>query len=386
MRPGFEEKAMEKTLGVGVIGCGNISTAYMRLAPLFKGIEIRACADIDKAAAEARAAAFGLKAQSVDALLHNPDIDIVVNLTVPASHFAVSKACLEAGKHVYSEKPLTLSMAEADALQRLASKRKLAVAAAPDTFLGGAHQQARKAIDDGLIGKVASGTAHVMGHGMEHWHPNPDFFYKPGGGPILDMGPYYIANLINLVGPVKRVAALSSIPRRQRLISSGPRTGQKVSVKTPTTYHALLAFANGAMVTLSASWDVFAHRHPHMELYGTEGAIFVPDPNFFGGEVMVAGPDAKLRSLGPWDHPFGIANEGNPEGRHANYRTAGLADMAQGILRRRDIRCSIDRMAHVVDIMMSIVASGETGKFVEVKSTCTRPRYLGPEDARALLK
>jgi predicted dehydrogenase len=377
---------MAKLMGVGVIGCGNISAAYMRLAPLFRGIEMRACADINTAAAEARAAEFRLKAQSVADLLGNPDIDIVVNLTVPATHFAVSKASLEAGKHVYSEKPLTLSMAEAAVLQRLARKNKLAVAAAPDTFLGGAHQQARKAIDDGLIGKVASGTAHIMGHGMEHWHPNPDFFYQPGGGPILDMGPYYIANLINLVGPVTRVAALSSIPRKQRTISNGPRSGQKVSVKTPTTYHALLAFANGAMVTLSASWDVFAHRHPNMELYGTAGAMFLPDPNFFGGEVMVAGPDTRLRSLGPWDHPFGIANETHGSQSLANYRTAGLADMAQAIVRKRDIRCSIDRMAHVVDIMTSIVRSGETGKFVDVKSTCTRPKYLGPEDARALLK
>ena len=378
---------MSKTLGVGVIGCGNISATYLKLAPLFKGFEIRSVADLDMAAADARAAEFGVAAQSVKDLLNNENIQIVINLTVPAAHYKVSKQILEAGKHVYSEKPLTLSVTEAKQLQALANKKKLRVAAAPDTFLGGAHQQARKAIDDGLIGKVASGTAHIMSHGMEHWHPNPGFFYKPGGGPILDMGPYYIANLINLVGPVKRVAALSSTPRKTRLISSAPRKGETIRVSTPTTYHALLEFVNGAMITLSASWDVFAHRHDHMEIYGTDGALFVPDPNFFGGEVIMAGSDTVRKPLPVWDHPFGMPNHPDDEGQVANYRGAGLADMAQAILqKRRDIRCGIDRMLHVVEVMMAIKASGETGKFVTLKSTCKRPAYLGPEEARALLK
>jgi predicted dehydrogenase len=175
---------------------------------------------------------------------------------------------------------------------------------------------------------------------------------------------------------------LSGTPRKQRLISSEPRKGEKLRVSTPTTYHALLEFANGATVTLSASWDVFAHRHKNMELYGTEGAIFVPDPNFFGGEVIVAGTDTVPRPLPVWDHPFGKANQGD----HANYRGAGLADMAQALIEKRDIRCGIDRMLHVVDVMLSIMKSGETGKFVTLKSTCKRPAYLSPEDAQALLK
>ena len=377
---------MSKTLGVGIVGCGNISATYLKLAPLFKGFEIRAVADINMAAAEARGNEFDVQAQSVKDLLKNDNVQIVINLTVPAAHFKVSKQILEAGKHVYSEKPLTLSVAEAKDLQKLAKKKKLSVASAPDTFLGGAHQQARKAIDDGMIGKVASGTAHVMGHGMEHWHPNPDFFYKPGGGPILDMGPYYISNLVNLIGPVKRVAALSSTPRKQRLISSEPRKGGKLKVSTPTTYHALLEFANGAMVTLSASWDVYAHRHANMELYGTEGAIFVPDPNFFGGEVIVAGADTVRKTLPAWDHPFGVNNHQSSQGDVANYRGAGLADMARAITTRRDIRCGIDRMLHVVDVMTAIMQSGGSGRFVTLKSTCKRPAYLGPDEARELLK
>jgi predicted dehydrogenase len=377
---------MSKVLGVGIIGCGNISAAYLKLAPLFKSIEVRAVADLNMEAAHARAKEFGVKAQTVKDLLKNDEVQIVINLTVPAAHFKVSKQILEAGKHVYSEKPLTLSLADGKALLKLATKKKLKVASAPDTFLGGAHQLARQAIDDGRIGKVMSGTAHVMGHGMEHWHPNPDFFFLPGGGPILDMGPYYIANLMNLIGPVKRVAALSGMARKERVISNGPRNGEKLKVKTPTTFHALLEFQNGAMVTLSASWDVYAHRHQNMELYGTEGAMFVPDPNFFGGEVKIAGTDTVLKTLDGWDHPFGIDNQEYPHGKMANYRTAGLADMAEGILHKRDIRCSIDRTLHAVEVMTAILKSGETGKFIDIKTKCTRPKALGPAEARALLK
>jgi predicted dehydrogenase len=377
---------MGKTLGVGIIGCGNISAAYLKLAPLFRGIEMKAVADIDMAAAKARAAEFGVEAQTVKELLKNPRIDIVVNLTVPAAHYKVTKQCLEAGKHVYSEKPLCLSVAEGSELLKLARKKKLRAGCAPDTILGGAHQLARKAIDDGMIGKVTSGSAHVLNFGMEHWHPNPDFFFKPGGGPVLDLGPYYIGNLINLIGPVKRVAALSGMARKQRVIKSEPRKGEKLNVKTPTSFQALLEFANGAQVAFSASWDVFAHRHPNMELYGTEGAIFVPDPNFFGGEVSVAGSDGVVKALDPWDHPLGVPNQKHPKGKVANYRTAGLADMALGILGKRDFRCSIERTLHAVDVMTAILRSGETGKFVTLKTTCTRPKALGPEEARRLFK
>ena len=221
---------------------------------------------------------------------------------------------------------------------------------------------------------------------MEHWHPNPDFFFKPGGGPILDLGPYYIANLINLIGPVKRVAALSGSARKTRVISSNPRQGKKISVKTPTSFHALLEFASGAQVTLSASWDVYAHRHNNMELYGTAGSIFVPDPNFFGGEVIVAGSDGVATPLPKWRHPLGIENQGSAEGPLANYRTAGLADMALAIMGKRDSRCSIERALHGVEVMTSILKSGETGKFITLKTSCTRPKALGIAEAEALLK
>ena len=216
---------MAKTLGVGIVGAGNISTTYLRLAPLFRGIEIRAVADINKAAATGRASEYGIEARSIDGLLSSEDIDLVVNLTVPDAHFDVSKQILSAGKHLYSEKPLTLSLKDGLELQKLAAKKALKAGCAPDTYLGGAHQLARKLVDDGQVGTITSGTAHVMSHGMEHWHPNPDFFFRPGGGPILDLGPYYIANLINLIGPIRRVAALTSMAKPTRTISSEPRKG-----------------------------------------------------------------------------------------------------------------------------------------------------------------
>ncbi|MCF1471469.1 Gfo/Idh/MocA family oxidoreductase [Agrobacterium vitis] len=377
---------MTRELNVGIIGCGNISSAYFTLAPLFKGITVVACADINMNAAELRAEEFGVKAQTVDELLANPDVDVVVNLTIPAVHYAVSKQILEAGKHVYSEKPLVLSLEEGESLRRIAKDKGLSVGCAPDTFLGGAHQLARKHIDEGGIGRVTSGTCHVMGPGMEMWHPNPDFFFLPGGGPILDLGPYYIANLINLIGPVKRVGALTSMASETRTITSEPRNGEVIPVKTPTNIHALLEFVNGATITLSASWDVWCHRHANMELYGTEGSLFVPDPNFFGGVVEATGRNKEVKPLEEWDHPFGINNQESAQGPRANYRTAGLADMALAIIEGRDARCSLDRVLHGVDVMTAILKSGETGEFVSLSTTCTQPAALGVEEARALLR
>lgn len=377
---------MTRELGVGIIGCGNISTTYFSLAPLFKGLEVLACTDLNMNAAELRAEEYGVKAQTVDELLANDELDIIVNLTIPDAHYAVSQRILEAGKHVYSEKPLVLSLEAGEDLRRIANEKKLSVGCAPDTFLGGSHQLARKYIDEGGIGRVTSGTCHVMSPGMEMWHPNPDFFFLPGGGPVLDLGPYYIANLINLIGPVKRVAALTSMASETRTITSQPRAGEVIPVRTPTNIHALLEFENGATVTLSASWDVWSHRHGNMELYGTDGSIFVPDPNFFGGTVEASGRDKDIKPLDSWDHPFGIDNQEHANGPRANYRTAGLADMAVAILEGRDARCSLDRALHGVDVMTSILQSGAEGRFVDLSTTCTQPQALGIEEALALLR
>lgn len=372
-------------LGIGIIGCGNISTSYLRLAPLFKGLEVRAVADMNMDAAKARAAEFNTKAQSVDDLLANPAVDVVINLTIPDAHYAVTRRILEEGKHAYSEKPLVLTLDQGETLRALAKSRGLSVGCAPDTFLGGAHQQARALIDEGRVGTITAGCAAVLNHGMEHWHPNPDFFFLPGAGPMLDLGPYYVANLINFLGPVKRVGALTSSAVPERTISSGPRNGETVPVKTPTNIHALLEFHDGATINLSTSWDVWHHKRNHFELYGTEGTLYVPDPNFFGGTVEIGGKDGSLTTLDPWDHPFAKVNQVHNGRELANYRTAGLADMVAALQTGRDARCSLDRTLHGVEVMTACLKSGETGEFVTLTTTCTRPAALSPDEARALL-
>ncbi len=373
-------------LGIGIIGCGNISTSYLRLAPLFKGLEVRSVADVNMEAAAARGAEFGVKAQSVEDLLANKDVDMVINLTIPDAHYAVTKSILEAGKHAYSEKPLVLTLEEGTTLRDLAKARGLSVGCAPDTFLGGSHQQARALIDEGRIGTVTAAVAAVQNHGPEGWHPNPEFFFLPGAGPMLDLGPYYVANLINMLGPVKRVGALTSSATPTRRIGSGARAGQDIPVKTPTNIHALLEFHSGATVNLTTSWDVWSHRRGHFEFYGTEGTLYVPDPNFFGGVVEMAGRDGVVAAVAPWDHPFGVVNQ-NHNGRDlANYRTAGLADMALATMEGRDARCSLERTLHGVEIMTACLKSGETGEFVTLTTSCTRPAALGPDEARALLR
>jgi predicted dehydrogenase len=373
-------------LGIGIIGCGNISTTYLKFAPLFRALEVRAVADIDPAAAQARAAEYGVRAGTVEEVMAAPDVDVIVNLTVPAAHYDVSRRAIAAGKHVYSEKPFVLTLDEGKALRDLAAARNLRVGSAPDTFLGGSHQAARAAIDAGAVGRIIAGTAHVMSHGMEAWHPNPDFFFQPGGGPVLDLGPYYVTNLIQLLGPVKAVAAMANASFATRTIGSGAREGQTVPVDTPTNIHALLEFASGATVTLSASWDVWSHRHANMELYGTDGSIFVPDPNFFAGTVELADAEGTVTALDVGGHPFGVNNMTDSRGEErANYRCAGLADMASAIDEGRAHRCNLDLALHAVDVMVSILKAGEDRRWVAMTTTCERPAALSAAEAAALM-
>lgn len=374
------------SVGIGIIGCGNISASYLRLAPLFKSLDIRAVADLNMDAARARAKEYSVRADSIDDLLAADDIDIVVNLTVPAAHFEVTTKILNAGKHAYSEKPFVLSVEEGEELRRLSTAKGLRVASAPDTFLGGSHQLARAAIDEGQVGDIIGGTCHVMSHGMEAWHPNPDFFFQPGGGPVLDLGPYYITNLVQLIGPVKAVTAMASAGFETRTISNGPRLGEMVSVETPTNIHAILEFRNGALITLGASWDVWAHRHENMELYGTKASLYVPDPNFFAGAVFLAEQGGAPVEIAPRDHPFSVANSKDGQGvDRANYRCAGLADMAAAIAEGRPHRCSLEMASHVVEVMTAILHSADSRSWIEMTTTCNRPEPLTPANANALL-
>ena len=377
---------MTKTTGIGIIGCGNISAAYLKLAPLFRGLEVRAVADINAEAAHSRAAEFGIRAETVDGLLAAEDIDIIVNLTIPAAHFDITRRILEAGKHAYSEKPYVLSLEEGEALRAIATAKGLRVGSAPDTFLGGAHQAARAVIDAGDIGEIIGGSCHVMSHGMEAWHPNPDFFFQPGGGPILDLGPYYITNLVQMIGPVKAVSAAATASFVTRTIGNGPREGETVPVETPTNIHSILEFASGVIVTLSASWDVWAHRHPNMDIYGSSGSLYVPDPNFFGGGVTRVSADGEEKSVSHDDHPFSRPNQQDNRGHdHANYRCAGLADMAAAISEGRPHRCSLELATHVVEVMTAILKAGETRTWIDMTTTCDRPAPLDAAAAKALL-
>ncbi|MBO1075199.1 Gfo/Idh/MocA family protein [Roseomonas marmotae] len=352
---------------VGLIGCGNISAAYLRAAPLFPELRIAACADLNESQARARAEEFGLRAVTVDALLDDPEIEIVLNLTTPQAHVPVGLDALAHGKHVHAEKPLAPTVAEGRRLIEAARRAGLRVGSAPDTFLGGAHQTARKLIDDGAIGKPLSGTAFMQNHGHEHWHPAPDFYYAPGGGPMLDMGPYYITGLVNLLGPVAKVTGSATRGFEERTIGSGPRQGEVVRVETATHVAGLLHFASGAVVSVTTSFDVWQHRHGNMEIYGSTGSLVVPDPNRFGGTVSLA------RGREPWqDMPL---SHGFADG---NFRILGLADMARAIRIGRPHRCNGDLAFHVLEVMEAFQRSSDAGRTVEVESRCERPAPLPP--------
>lgn len=307
-------------IGVGVVGCGFISDIYLRNVPLFPQFEIRAVADIRAKAAQAKADEYGTTAVSVEALLARDDIHIVLNLTIPAAHAEIGHRTLEVGKHVYSEKPLAGSFAEAKSLNEVAVAAGLRLGCAPDTFLGGAHQTARALVDAGRIGRAVAGTATLLLPGHEAWHPNPDFYYsQPGGGPMMDMGPYYITAMLNLLGPVSRVTALGGRSRDSRKIATGPRAGDHVPVEVDTHLAGVLEFEQGAPVQIATSFDVRAHRHGPLELYGTEASMTIPDPNRFDGTV-------ELFEDGEWrEQPM---RHGHGDGI---YRGLGLAQMADAI-------------------------------------------------------
>jgi predicted dehydrogenase len=379
---------MAKRAAVAIIGCGNISEAYLKLSKLFANLEIVAVADIMPAAAKARAEQFSVRAMTVEEVLKSDEIDVAVNLTVPEVHYDVTRAILSSGKHAYSEKPLALSARDARKLVDFADKRGLRLGGAPDTFLGAGAQRVRQLLDKGTIGRVIGGTAYVMSHGMEHWHPNPNFFYQPGAGPIFDVGVYYITTLVSLLGGIKSVTAMASRGFEERIVTTpGPNRGQRIKVTTPTNINAILAFAGGAQVTLGASWDVWRHGHQNpIELYGEKGSMLVPDPNFFAGSISCSDKGADYAIVDSGDGPFGAANWpwAGPFTR-ANYRMLGVADLVDAVAKGREPRCSGRLAAHVVDVMEAILASAAERSFVKVKSAVERPAPFTAGDAKRLL-
>jgi predicted dehydrogenase len=375
-----------RKFGVGIVGCGNISDVYILNARLFRGIGITAVSDIKRAIAEAKGAKYSLPALSPRELLKRDDVDIVLNLTIPAAHADVSLAAIDAGKHVYTEKPLATSLRDGRAIVTAAARNGVSLGASPDTVLGAAVQTARKLIDSGETGAVVTGTAAVLSHGMENWHPNPAFFFKPGGGPVLDMGPYYLSTLVNLLGPVESVAATGRSGMKTRIVTAeGPMQGRRIKVEVPTTVNALLSFASGADLVFMASWDVWRTSQVPLELHGTKASLRLPDPNFFGGAIDIAESGHEWSDVRTIDKVFGRPNWPPQNPAVANYRGLGLAEMAAAITHRREPRASGAVGLHVLDVMASILASAETGRRVRIASTCRRPAPLGEEEALALL-
>ncbi len=362
-------------INIGIIGCGVISDSYLKGAARSAYITVKSVADMRPEAAAAKAAEYGVSAAaSPEALLADPDISIVINLTVPLAHAAVNRAIVAAGKHVYAEKPLCASFAEAKELLDLAAKAGVRVGGAPDTFMGASHQAARRAIDEGRIGQVIAGAATVLSHGMEHWHPNPDFFFIKGGGPILDLGPYYVTDLIQLLGPVARVAATTCIGNPVRTITSQPRAGEQLKVEIETTATALLSFACGATIVLTASWDVWKNKRLPFELYGVDGSMLVPDPNFFGGSLEISEKGGDWAAVDITGHPFHLANRELRDGRQvADYRIIGLLDMAAAIQQNRPHRASGELTTHVLEVLEAIGTAGAEKRWVDLTTTCERP-------------
>jgi predicted dehydrogenase len=381
-----------RELGVGIVGCGSISATYLRNLPLFEGLRAVACSDLDAGVAAAQAERHGIVALGLDALLERDDVDIVVNLTVPAAHFDVSLAALRAGKHVYGEKPLAATLADGRRLVAEAEARGLALGCAPDSFLGAGGRLARRILDEGRVGRILAGTACMMSHGMEHWHPDPEFYYQAGGGPILDIGPYYITALVNLLGPVARVVALGGVGLPERLLTAeGPRQGERIRVATPTTVMAALEFAGGARISLAASWEVWRHSHPVIELYGSEGSLLVPDPNVFGATVewTERGGDWRVEDSSglAWGRP-NWHSAAWPASRppQANYRGIGLAELARSVMQGTPHRSNGALALHVLETLCAILHAVEEGGTVTVDSPVERPAAMSEEEAAALAR
>ncbi len=349
---------------VGIIGCGTISSAYFKAAQLFPVLKLVACADLNREATERAAKTWGVEALSVNELLARPDIDIILNLTVPQAHAEVTLRALGAGKHIHLEKPLALDRTEGTRVVAAAEASGLRVSCAPDTFLGAGVQTCLQLINGGKLGRVVAGTAFMMVPGHERWHPNPDFYYLRGGGPLFDMGPYYLTALVQLLGPVRRVSAASAMSG-ERTITSEPRRGEHIPVEVPTHVSGTLEFHSGALITLVMSFDVQHHTNHPIELHGEYGSLQVPDSNTFGGPVWV-----RLSGADVWEE-VPLVN-----GYTGNMRGIGAADLASALIADRPHRCHSDLALHVLDVMQSLHEAAEQRTHITVESRCERPAPL----------
>ncbi len=378
------------TLKVGLIGCGNICDIYFQNCEKWSVMDVVACADLLKERAEAKAKEYNIpKACTVDEIINDPDIDMVLNLTTPQSHAEIYLAALKAGKHAYSEKPLAINLEDGKKIIGLADEKKLYVGCAPDTFLGGRLQTCRKLIEDGWIGEPVAATAFCAFHGHEVWHPDPTFIYREGAGPMFDMGVYYMTALISMLGPVKRVVGNTRRYFNERTITSQPKYGEKIQVENETHISGIMDFASGAMGTVLMSFDVWDPHLPRLEIYGREGTIYMHEddpyggPNIFGGKIFFRrGKDSDWTGY-PTQIPRKPKMESWDEipviyGYNANSRGVGLGDMCYAVKNGRKNRASGEMAYHVLETMVGFMESAKSGKYYELDSTCTKPDLLPP--------
>jgi predicted dehydrogenase len=363
-----EENMMREPVRVGVIGCGAISGAYLGMAKNFPIVEIAACSDLEMDRARAKAREFGIaRTCDVDALLADPSIDIVLNLTTPQAHMPIGMRAIEAGKHTYSEKPLGVNREEGRMLLEAARARRVRVGCAPDTFMGAGIQTARHLIDNGSIGRPVGFTAFMLCPGHEAWHPSPEFYYEVGGGPMFDMGPYYLTALLNLLGPVKRFIGAASIAIPERTIRSEPKRGKKIQVRTPDHVVGTIEFECGAVGTIVTSFATHFGTYDASQpitIYGTEGTLKVSDPNSFDGAIHLRRPGDEDWQLAAHAFPVGYG------------RSIGLADLASAIRTARRHRTSGEQAFAVLDLMQGFLDSSESGRSLTPSTPYERPAAM----------
>jgi predicted dehydrogenase len=362
-----EPTAVTSPLRIGVVGAGKISSQYSESFLRLPQVDVTVVADLDDRRASALAAQHPhARAASLPELLTADDVDVVLNLTIPAAHAEVALAAIEAGKHVYGEKPLAATTQEAAVVSRAADAAGVRLACAPDTVLGTGIQTARAAVDSGAIGVPHAATAFMVTPGHERWHHDPEFYYRPGGGPLLDMGPYYLTSLVHLLGPIRRVVGASSRAHATRTIGEGPRAGTAFDVEIDTHITGVLEHEGGALTTLLMSFDTWAATLPRIEVYGATGSLSVPDPNYFDGDVRLF-----TRDRPEWvDLPVSAGYVGAGRGY-------GVADLALGIDAGEPHRAGAEVALHVLEVMEAVQVAADGGSAVTVRSTCERPQPVG---------
>ena len=380
-------------LKVGLIGCGHISETYFRSQTYFNNINIVTCADINIEAANKCAQEYNIQAKNVDDLLADKEIDIILNLTNPISHYETIKKTLLSNKHSYCEKPLSISFEQGKELVELANSKKLYLGNAPDTFLGGGGQLTKKIIDSGEIGDIKLGNFFFAFPGVQSWHPNPEPWFIEGGGPVLDMGPYYYTMLVNLLGPAKNIKAYATTVSKYRSIGEGTKKGKEFKVEVPTSYHIIIEFNNNAIVQGFLSFDVITHQTNFMEFYGTKGSIIGPDPNMFGGPIKVS-----LTEGGNWkdysteEMHLGKINIFNESGRsnesptNANYRGVGLSDMIFSIENDCEHRCNEKLILHVLDMLDTTIQSAKKLSTLNLRTTCSKTKQFTESEVALIMK